>query len=314
MKRVVIVDTSTFMHSSWHGYPPMIGADGLCHRVAYGTLGKLQKLAVAFQWDVLVNIADPEGGSLFRKSIYPGYKANRPPTDPDFTRQKLETQKVLADLGLNLVKMDGEESDDLIGSIARKEAEAGNLVLIVSADKDLMQLVNDPHENEERSERIGLLRPVKDADNRQAFEYINRNEVKKRTGVWPEQIPDYLALMGDVSDNIIGVEKCGKSTAAKWLNEHGDLLTLMTKAESIKGVLGQNLRNAVSHLPTAKILTTIRTDLDVSRFDYSSCGVDYETAEKVLSRLGIPTAQGLFVEAEVFDEKVFRTERQGFSP
>lgn len=285
-KRVVLVDTNAFIHAAWHGYPERLGEDGKCYRVIHGMISKLHRLERDFQWDMMVAVLDPDEGSLYRKALFPGYKAQRPEEDVDFSRQKSLAEAALRDFGVNVWREAGVESDDLLGSLARKEAEAGSLVMIVSPDKDLAQMVN---------ESIGLLRPNKGEMSIQTpFDYLDAAGVKAKYGVWPHQVADWLALLGDSSDNIPGVDKVGPKTAAKWLEAYGDLETLMACAEEIKGVAGQNLREAREVLPLLKKLTSIQTHLEFDPGNYMNGVVDQQRREQAQRRFGMASWMGHF--------------------
>lgn len=285
-KRVVLVDTNAFIHAAWHGYPERLGEDGKCYRVIHGMISKLHRLERDFQWDMMVAVLDPEEGSLYRKALFPGYKAHRPEEDIDFSRQKSLAESALRDFGVNVWREAGVESDDLLGTLARKEAEAGSLVMIVSPDKDLAQMVNPS---------IGLLRPNKGEMSIQTpFDYLDAHGVKAKYGVWPHQVADWLALLGDASDNIPGVDKVGPKTAAKWLEAYGDLETLMACSHEIKGAAGQNLREAREILPLLKKLTTIQTELEIDPASYLNGKADDERRTSAQRRFGMAPWMGHF--------------------
>lgn len=285
-KLVVLVDTNAFIHAAWHGYPERLGSDGLCYRVIHGVISKLHRLERDFQWDLMVAVLDPDEGSLYRKALFPGYKAHRPEEDPDFTRQKSLAEKALREFGVNVWREPGIESDDLLGALAKREAAAGSLVMIVSPDKDIAQMV---------SESIGLLRPNKgELSLHTPFDYLDAQGVKNKYGVWPHQIADWLALLGDTSDNIPGVDKVGPKTAAKWLEKYGDLETLMACAEEIPGVAGKNLREARDLMPMIKKLTTIQVDLEINSANYLNGATDAQTRQQAQIKYGMAPWMGHF--------------------
>jgi len=205
----VIVDANAFVHSCFHGYSPCLDAKKEDHRVLYGIMNSLVDLTFQLpQIDYLYVIFDPPDGSLYRKSIYPAYKANRPPTDPDLARQKIVAMKVLEDhLGIPTLTYPGYEADDIIGTLAKLAAKEYN-VIVVSPDKDLAQLVDD---------NVILLRKIKTRYER-GYKALNTSKVYENFGVYPNQIPDWLALVGDKADNLPGLEKVGDKTAASLLN------------------------------------------------------------------------------------------------
>ncbi len=184
-------------------------------------------------------------GKTFRDDLYDQYKANRPPAPEDLKAQIDRLHEIVRAMGLPLLVVDDVEADDVIGTLARQAAEQGMTTLISTGDKDMAQLVND---------HVSLIDTM---SNR----YLDADGVVEKFGVKPEQIIDYLALMGDASDNIPGVPKCGPKTAAKWLAQYGNLDELVDKAGEIKGKIGESLRASLEQLPLSKQLTTIKTDV-----------------------------------------------------
>lgn len=253
-KRYVLVDGNALTHAAWHGYPEQIGGDGLSYRALHGFLSKMHRLDRSYQWDDMLVVFDPAEGSLYRKALFPGYKAHRPEPEPDLVRQMLVIQDVLCDLGFSTMKVPGVESDDVIGTLAKHwSKEAGSIVMIVTPDKDMAQLVNSS---------VGLLRPLRgEAAIEVPFDYLSSEGIVEKFGVQPNQIASWLALIGDVSDNIPGVPGVGPKTATKLLEKYGDLMTIMTHADSVPGKLGESLRESRGHIETSHKLTTIQTDL-----------------------------------------------------
>lgn len=288
-ERVALVDVSALAHAAWHGYPERLGPDGQCYRVLHGVLSKLHRLHRSYEWERMVAVMDPPGGSLFRKSIFPDYKAHRPPEDADFARQRALLDRTFAEFGIRSAMLWGVESDDLIGSLAKKESDDGNWVMIVSPDKDFAQLV---------SESVWLVQPSRGEKALSTpFETLDRYGILERYGIWPEQVADWLALIGDVSDNIPGVEKVGPKTAAKWLEKYGDLHTLLTRAEEIGGVAGENLRQAREILPTIQKLTRIQIDLEIPAEMRSKANFCEKRAAEAQKAFGMPSWMGFFDEA-----------------
>ena len=180
-----------------------------------------------YEADYVSCVFDPKG-KTFRDDVYPEYKATRSPMPDDLRLQIEPVFEAVDALGLNRLVVDNYEADDVIGTLAREGAERGWKVIISTGDKDMAQLVN---------EHVSLINTMKN-------ERMGRDEVFAKFGVYPEQIIDYLTLVGDTVDNVPGVEKVGPKTAAKWLGEYGTLDNLLANAESIKGVVGENLRKA----------------------------------------------------------------------
>lgn len=255
-KRFVLVDGNALLHAAWHGYPERIGSDGLSYRGVHGFLSKVHRMDKDYEWDELLVVFDPIEGSLYRKSLFSGYKAHRPDSDPDLVRQLELMPRILNDFGIQTLTVPGVESDDVIGTLAKKRAANGEMVMIVTPDKDMAQLV---------TETVGLLRPLRGAAAIEVpFDYMGPDGVYAKFGVRPAQVADWLALIGDVSDNIPGVKGVGPKTATKLIEKFGDVRTIVTNAGSIKGSIGEALKEFHATVDVVLKLTTIQTDLDVS--------------------------------------------------
>jgi DNA polymerase-1 len=178
-------------------------------------------------------------------------------------------------MGLPLLQVTGVEADDVIGTLCRQGAAAGQHVLVSTGDKDLAQLVN---------EKVTLVNTMNDT-------VLDREGVKGKFGVWPEQIIDYLALVGDTSDNIPGVPKVGAKTAAKWLNEYETADNIIARAEEIKGKVGESLRDNVASLRLSRDLATIRQDVElpVAIDDLAAAEVDTTALRKIYGRYELRT-------------------------
>ncbi len=246
-KPVILVDGSNYLFRAFHALPPLSTADGHPTGAVRGTVAMLRKLAAHHPGSPIAVVFDPKG-KTFRDDLYPEYKANRPPT-PDELRVQIEPlHEVIRAMGMPLLVERGAEADDVIGTLARQAAAAGRPAIIATSDKDMAQLVG-PH--------VTLLDTM-------AGKATDRAGVIEKYGVPPELIIDYLALMGDTSDNIPGVPKVGPKTAAKWLNAYGSLDALIAHADEIKGKVGENLRASLEQLPLARQLTTIKCDLPLA--------------------------------------------------
>ena len=187
-------------------------------------------------------------GKTFRDDWYPEYKANRSPMPDDMRPQIAPLYEIIKAQGWPLIVESGVEADDVIGTLA-KQAEAAGLDCVVSTgDKDLAQLVTD---------HITL-------KNTMTNETLDIGGVQAKFGVLPSQILDYLTLIGDTVDNVPGVPKVGPKTAVKWLTEHGTLDAIVANADKISGVVGENLRNALTWLPKGKLLLTVKCDLTLA--------------------------------------------------
>ena len=250
-RRIVIVDSSSFLHRFYHGYPPRQGqVDGQFVESAalYGYMYYMGTLQNEIEFEGIVHCLDNPEGSAYRKELYAPYKSNRSDKSEDLIYQEAMLAPLLNSLGHRVLQVPGVEADDLVGSLARKLADQGDEVLVLTGDKDLMQLVDDG--------RI-LLADFKDQGPGRPKQHVflESQQVVEKCGVRPDQVADFLALVGDASDNIPGVFKVGPKTAATWLNKYGSLANLMTHASEIKGKAGENLRTALPELPIFRRLT-----------------------------------------------------------
>lgn len=221
----VIVDANSWVHSCFHACPPLRDKKGTDQRVLSGMLSILSSVSKTLpRIDYLMTVFDPPDGALYRKSKFSAYKANRPPKDEDMMRQKRDAMHVFKNiLGVPDLTYSGYEADDIIGSASRiisKDIQ----VVIVSIDKDLAQLV---------AKDVILMRKIKNK-NYQGYQFLDQMIVKDEFGVHPIQIPDYLALMGDVADNLPGLDKVGPKTAAKIINNHLSIENILRNPEVIK--------------------------------------------------------------------------------
>jgi DNA polymerase-1 len=285
-KRHVYVDGNALVHAAWHGYPERLGPDGLSYRALHGFLSKLHRMDRDYAWDEMLVVFDPQEGSLYRKGLFADYKAHRPQPDPDLVRQMSLIEKALPELGVATLKVPGVESDDVIGTLAKRSAQQGCLVMVVTPDKDMAQLVDD---------YIGLLRPLRGpAAIETPFDYVNHDGVVSKFGVAPNQIADWLALIGDVSDNIPGVEGVGEKRATALIEKYGDVRTLMTRAEEIKGKVGEALRDRRPHIENVVKLTTIQIELDHSQWTPRASCWSESARESWAALAGFPHWMGRF--------------------
>jgi len=244
-KKLVLVDGSSYLFRAFHGLPPLL-SNGHPTGAIYGVLNMLRKLILDENPDLIGVIFDAKG-KTFRNDIYAEYKANRPPMPDDLRIQIEPLHEIIKAQGLPLVVVDNVEADDVIGTLAKRASIEGYQVLISTGDKDMAQLVN---------EHVTLINTMNNV-------LMDEDMVQQKFQVKPEQIIDYLALMGDTSDNIPGVPKVGPKTASKWLNEYGTLQNVMDSAESFKGKIGENLRASLDFLPMSYELATIKLDVEL---------------------------------------------------
>lgn len=229
--------------------PDLRNAQGQPTGALYGVINMLRRLLQDYQADYMVCVFDAKGRT-FRDDLYDQYKANRPSMPEDMAVQIEPIHKAVRAMGWHLICQPGVEADDIIGTLSRQAAENGIETVVSTGDKDLAQLVN---------EHVQLV-------NTMSNEKLDIEGVTTKYGVRPEQIIDYLMLIGDTSDNIPGVPKVGPKTAAKWLGEYGTLDELLQHADKIKGVAGQNLRDFSSNFEMTRKLVTVKLDCEVPGF------------------------------------------------
>ena len=246
--KIVLVDGSSYLYRAYHALPPLSNSKGFPTGAIYGVLNMTRKLLVDQKTEFFVVIFDAPG-KTFRHNIFPEYKANRPPI-PDELRLQIEPiHKAIVAMGIPLISIEGVEADDVIGTLAEDAKNNDMEVLISTGDKDMAQLVD---------ERVTLINTMNN-------QTLDIEGVKEKFGVYPNQIVDYLALMGDKSDNVPGIPGVGKKTATKWLNEFKTLENLIDNAEKITGKIGQKLNSNINLLPTSKELVTINKKVDIRK-------------------------------------------------
>ena len=228
--------------------PPLTTSTGLPTGAVKGVTNMLRNLRNENPNSHYLAIFDAKGKN-FRHSIYKDYKANRPPMPPELREQLAPLKSICNAMGMPVVEIPDVEADDVIATLAVMGAQRGIPMIISSLDKDLMQLVEDP-----------LVKMVNTMNNK-VYDVAG---VQEKFGVHPDQIIDYLALVGDTSDNIPGVPKVGPKTAVKWLNEFKDLEGITQNAENFPGVVGQNLRDSIQDLDRNVELVTLKKDVDLS--------------------------------------------------
>ena len=268
---LLLIDASNWLFRAYHALPPLTSPSGAPTGAIYGFANMLKRLHREHDTARIAVVFDA-GSESFRNEIFPEYKANRSETPEDLSAQFEPLLELIQAQGLPLLMVKNVEADDVIGTLAKQGEAAGMQVLIVTGDKDMAQLVN---------ERVNLLDTMK---NRR----MGPAGVVEKFGVTPEQIIDYLALMGDAVDNIPGVPGVGPKTAAKLLVEHGTLDAVMAAADSVKGKLGENLRAALATLPMCRTLATIKCDVElpVSLDALTKQADDREQLIGIYNRLG----------------------------
>ena len=245
-KLLALVDGSYYLFRAYHAMPGLTNSQKEPTGAIFGVINMLRKLLKEEQPDYFAVVFDAKGKS-FRNDLYPEYKANRPPAPPDLVAQIEPLHEIIRALGVPLLLIDNVEADDVIATLAVQAAGAGLQTLVSTGDKDLAQIVNDD---------IHLINTMNNTR-------FDRAGVVEKYGVPPERIVDYLALIGDTSDNVPGIPKVGPKTAVKWLTEHGSLDEIVARADSFPGKVGEYLRENLDQIPLSKELVTLKTDLEL---------------------------------------------------
>ena len=246
MKPLVLVDGMGYLFRAFYALPPLTTGSGEPTGAVRGVLSMLYKLLDDYEPERIAVVFDAPG-KTFRDDLYSDYKANRPPFPPDLRAQIEPLLEAVEAMGLAVLRVEGVEADDVIGTLADRASRAGLTTVISTSDKDMAQLVD------ERTTLINTMTGVaSDPDG-----------VRKKFGVSPAQFVDYLALVGDSVDNIPGVPRVGPKTAVKWLEKYGDLESLVARADEVGGAVGNSLRENLDALPLYKELVTIVRDVEL---------------------------------------------------
>ncbi|MDZ7661363.1 DNA polymerase I [Thiohalophilus sp.] len=242
----ILVDGSSYLFRAYHAMPKLTNSSSEATGAIYGVINMIRRLLKDYQPEHIAVVFDAKG-KTFRDDLYAEYKANRPPMPDELAEQIEPIHRIIQAMGLPLLCVPGVEADDVIGTLAR-QAEANGIDTVISTgDKDMAQLV-DKH--------VTLINTMSDS-------VSDPGGVVEKFGVKPEQIIDYLALIGDTVDNVPGVPKVGPKTAAKWLQEYGSLDTIMENADQFRGKVGEYLRESLEQLPLSRELVTIKCDVDL---------------------------------------------------
>jgi DNA polymerase I len=243
---LVLVDGSSYVYRAFHALPPLSNSRGEPTGAVLGVLNMLVKFMKDYQ-PRRIGVVFDAPGKTFRDELFAAYKAQRPAMPDDLRAQIKPLYDIIKAQGLPLLCVPGVEADDVIGTLARRAAQAGERVLISTGDKDMAQLVDGS---------ITLINTMNHA-------VLDREGVKLKFDVYPEQIVDYLALVGDSSDNIPGIDKVGPKTGAKLLHQYGGIGNLVAHAAEVPGKVGENLRAGLDILELARRLATIRVDVEL---------------------------------------------------
>jgi DNA polymerase-1 len=246
-KTLLLVDGSSYLYRAFHAMPDLRNAQGEPTGALYGVVNMLRKLVSDHKAEYAACIFDARG-KTFRDDLYPEYKSHRPPMPEDLAAQIDPIHRAVRALGWPVLAIEGVEADDVIGTLAHRAAQHDVHTIVSTGDKDMAQLVNS---------HVTLV-------NTMSGEVLDEAGVMNKFGVPPDRIVDYLMLVGDTVDNVPGVTKVGPKTAAKWITEFGSIDKLVEDADSIKGVAGSNLREAIPNFPLTRQLLTVKCDCDLA--------------------------------------------------
>jgi DNA polymerase-1 len=247
MPPFVLVDGSYFLFRAFHALPPLTTSTGLHTNAIRGAISAIQKLMRRTQPTHMAVIFDtPE--PTFRHKLSPIYKGDRPSMPEELSQQIPYLHALIKAQGIPLYSLPGAEADDIIGTLTKRALAEGHHVLISTGDKDMAQLVNEHVKLEDSfKERV-----------------LDEAGVLEKFGVHPHQIIDYLTLMGDASDGIMGVPGVGAKTAAKLLNEYGSLDNIIANADQLKGKISQNIKDNLDNIKIDHQLASIVCDLELN--------------------------------------------------
>jgi DNA polymerase-1 len=244
--KLVLVDGSSYLYRAFHAMPELQNSKGQATGAVYGVINMLKRLKKDYPVEKVGIIFDAKG-KTFRDELYSQYKANRASMPDDLRSQIEPLYQLIRAQGFPLIAIPGVEADDVIGTLAKQAEQMGMDTIISTGDKDLAQLV---------TAHVSLIDTMKN-------QLLEVASVEEKFGVLPEQIIDYLALVGDTADNIPGVAKVGPKTAVKWLKQYQNVETIIDKAEEFKGKVGENLRSSIDQLKLSYQLATIKCDVQI---------------------------------------------------
>ncbi len=269
-KPFILVDGTSYFYRAFHALPPLTNSQGEPTGAVYGVANMLRRLLKDYAPEYMAVIFDAPG-KTFRDDLFAAYKAQRPPMPDDLRAQIEPLHALVRALGIPLLQVDGVEADDVIATLASKAAAQQLFTLISTSDKDMAQLVGA---------YVHLINTMNNT-------VLDVDGVRMKFGVGPERIVDYLALVGDTSDNIPGVPMVGPKTAAKWLHDYGSLDAIMAKASEIPGKAGESLRSCLGVLPLARELASLRCDMELGHepLDLKLSPPDQAVLNALLKRL-----------------------------
>lgn len=275
MNKLVLIDGNAILHRAFHAIPPLNNKDGIPTNAVYGFFSMLFKIIGDLKPEYLIVCFDKKAPT-FRKQMYVGYQAKRPTMSDDLVPQIKLVHKALDEAKIEHFEVDGYEADDLIGTIAKKAVKENTQVIILSGDRDLLQLVNS---------HVLMLAPITGITKMTLFDIV---KVKEKYGLNPEQIVDYKALVGDSSDNYPGVSGIGPKTASSLLQKYETFENLYAHIADLPENIALKLATDAEQAAMAKKLATILQDAPVKLELKQSMlsNINEEALKKYLGSLG----------------------------
>ncbi len=287
--KLVLVDGSSYLYRAFYALPPLTNAKGEPTGAIYGFIRMIAKLMNELNPEYIA-VAFDLPGETFRHKEYKEYKATRKETPEDLVKQIPKLKELIKLWEIPIIEIPGYEADDIIATLAKKGKEKGFEVIIVTPDKDMMQLVEDD---------VYILNPVTDV-------IYNREKVKEKYGIYPEQFVDYLSMVGDTVDNIIGVHGVGPKTASKLLNEYGTLENILKNIDKLTPKLQEAFKEAMDRLDENRFLVTLKKDvpLDLDIEDLKKGKADLLKLKEEFKELGFKTLLSEMDKKKKIEEKV----------
>ncbi|NPA52473.1 MAG: 5'-3' exonuclease [Aquificae bacterium] len=271
MKRVVLIDGSSYIYRAFYALPSLTSPKGEPTGAIYGFIRMISKLLKELQPEYIA-VAFDYPGKTFRHEEYKEYKATRKETPDELKAQIPKIKQILKLWGIKVIEIPGYEADDIIATLAKKAVEKGFEVIIVTPDKDMLQLVND---------KIKVLNPVND-------ELFDKDKIKEKYGIYPEQFVDFLTLIGDKVDNLIGVHGIGTKTAQKLLNQYKDIEEIYKNLDKLKEKQKKSFEEAKERINLNKKLIQLKTDtpLDMEIEELKKEKTDMTNLKEMFHNLG----------------------------
>lgn len=297
MKRLLLIDGNAILHRAYHAYPGFTDKDGNPTNAIYGFYAMLLKLLQDVKPDYLA-IAFDRGAPTFRMQMYAGYHANRPRMSDDLSPQVPVLQESLDEIGIPLYGIEGYEADDILGTLSVLAKKEEVETIIVTGDRDLLQLVNS---------HVKVLMPLTGISKTALYD---GEKVEEKYGIKPSQVVDYKALVGDASDNYPGVTGIGPKTASDLIRRFGTFENLYQHLAELPEGLQKKLATDAEQAALAKELAAIRLDVPV-HLRLADCSIErfgHEKFLRIFDRLGFDSLKKRLGEVVAAEKKEIQKE------